>query len=285
MRETIEFRIPESRAARVLDRTDGLVLGKSSRVPVRKIVLPLDDPRVALIGRMERESRQQSEAFFTYWRIRREYTAQELEAAEILHLSFSSRFEPTGEECGTAYDYADVCPICGAGRRQTSPLVLNYERIPPSREGAETIAGDEWVVSERARDLFERNAITGVRLTLVRDSSRAGAVTPRWYQLEVTSPPVGVASGTQFGVNPFFEGNDARYRCPLGHVLGLNLISELHVRRDQWNNSDIGSTRQCVGMRQGLLVPHPLLLISGRTWRMLRDQQLTGFDVEVARLV
>jgi hypothetical protein len=40
-----------------------------------------------------------------------------------------------------------------------------------------------------------------------------------------------------------------------------------------------------VGIRMGLLVPAPLLLVSPRLWHLLRTEKIKGYRVEVAHLV
>ena len=101
----------------------------------------------------------------------------------------------------------------------------------------------------------------------------------------VTSAPVPTVAPTRFGVHPFDEDPEGLYRCPSGHVSGLNLLSELWVSRAAWDGSDVARTENMVGTRRGLLVPTPLLLTSPRLWRLLRAEKVKGYKVEVAHLV
>ncbi len=71
----------------------------------------------------------------------------------------------------------------------------------------------------------------------------------------------------------------------MGHVSGLNLLSEVWVPRAAWDGSDIVCTKDLVGVRRGVPVPAPLLLISPRLWRLLEVEQIKGYEVEVAHLV
>jgi hypothetical protein len=119
---------------------------------------------------------------------------------------------------------------------------------------------------------------------------RTGKPGPVWYQLVVTSAPVEVVPPTKFGVNPFDEDVDGAYRCPDGHVSGLNLLSDVHVRRDAWDGSDIARTRELVGMRwpagsrHGVRAPAPLLLISPRLRELMNKNKIRGYRTEVAYL-
>lgn len=108
---------------------------------------------------------------------------------------------------------------------------------------------------------------------------------PSWFQPAVTSAPLGVASPTRFGDGPFDDllGTEVR-PCPLGHVGGLNLLSELHIRQDSWDGSDICETAVATGLRRGLLRPARLLLVSQAVRRVLLRVKARGIAFEVARL-
>jgi hypothetical protein len=144
MRELIEVRISEERAARFLEPGLGKRLGETTR----QVILPMEDPHVQLIGKLNREIYKRGGVFFTFWDIRRHYTSKELSSAELLHLLIRSTFEPPGELCGTRYDDTTACPYCGAGAPQETDLYLDVRRIPKKRDLAITIAG-EVVVSTR----------------------------------------------------------------------------------------------------------------------------------------
>jgi hypothetical protein len=292
MRETLELRIPEEKAGRVLSPTEGIGLGKP--VPwIRKVTIPLQDSRAAELN-----------AVALGWQIRRTYTAKELAAAELLHLEITSTFEPAGEECGTVYDETSAChyredqtfPMtipgggagsiveqrCGAGRKQVSELRLNLRRVPKGKDLCRTIA-DEWLVSERLAVLLGDAGATGFELHPVHHLSETAPSTS-WYQLVIAEPRIRVVSPTVAGIRPFDLDVAGAYRCPLGHVIGLNLLSELHVSRDDWTGNDLVCTREEVGVRRGLLVPAPLLLVSQRVRGLLGEQGVKGCRLEVAYL-
>lgn len=108
---------------------------------------------------------------------------------------------------------------------------------------------------------------------------------PVWYQLVVTSKPAPTIPPTFFGNKPFDEDPEGEYKCPLGHVSGLNLLSELWISNENWDGGDIVQTENMMGIRRGLLVPSPLLLISPRLWKLLKDNNIKGYHVEVAHLI
>jgi hypothetical protein len=105
-----------------------------------------------------------------------------------------------------------------------------------------------------------------------------------WYQLVIAEPRIRVVSPTVAGIRPFDLDVAGAYRCPLGHVIGLDLLSELHVSRDDWTGNDLVCTREEVGVRRGLLVPAPLLLVSQRVRGLLGEQGVKGCRLEVAYL-
>jgi hypothetical protein len=116
------------------------------------------------------------------------------------------------------------------------------------------------------------------------DAQRKGKAYPIWYQLKVISNPVTILSPpTQFGINPFNEDRDGSYRCPLGHVLGLNVLSELWIKPETWDGSDIMMTSEMIGVRRGLLIPEPLVLISARLYNLMKENNIKGYNVELVR--
>jgi hypothetical protein len=280
MRETIEFRISEEKARRFLKPEDGKKLGRSTR----KLVLQTNDIRYALVGRLEQEFLKQGSLFFTYWDIRRTYTKKELEAAELFQLRLRSAFEPEGEQCGTEYDETVACPHCGFGARQLNELRLDPGSLPRGKDITRTIAYSEIILSARLVRTLQAHGITGARFHPVLRKGGAGTL-EGWYQLEVTSRPLAVAPVTRFGVSPFDPDERGEYRCPLGHVAGLNILSELSVRGEDWDGSDVCATRQWLGYRSrdgGAFRPYPMLLVSRKLRGLLGELKARGFELEVA---
>lgn len=72
------------------------------------------------------------------------------------------------------------------------------------------------------------------------------------------------------------------FRCPLGHVLGLNRLSELWVNRAEHESTDWVRTRQLIGTRRGVLRPEEQWPISPRLFRLLLELKIKRFEVEVA---
>ncbi|HYO68910.1 MAG TPA: hypothetical protein VEU33_22810 [Archangium sp.] len=107
-------------------------------------------------------------------------------------------------------------------------------------------------------------------------------------EAEVSSRPLGVAPVTRFGIDPFDPDEQGEYRCPLGHTAGLSILSELSVKREDWDGSDLCAAEQWMGYRSrngGVFRPYPLLLVSQQLRRVLGELKARGFELEVAHLL
>lgn len=282
MLETIEFRLVESSAHILFGTHEGRVLSSLTR----KIELSSTDPRLAEMGRIQEELLTRGGGMlFGGWIIHRAYLPEELARAQLLRLIPTCYFEPMGEQCGTVYDESTACPLCGAGRRQVSDLEFNTTKIPKRADIATSYAS-EWVFSRRLADLLEREGISGVQLRPVRHHRRRESpICPDWVQPVVTSPRVQVVSPTHFAIDPVREDVAGKYRCPQGHVAGLAIVSEAYVDGSSWDRADLVQSEQLYGLREGLLVPQPLVLISQRFYQLLKSENIRGFRIEVAHLV
>jgi hypothetical protein len=279
MVETFEFRIPEEDARAHLGPDVGITLGGS----VRKVDVPPSDPLFARIGEIDRAFRAKGSAFFTAWIPHRRYAAAELEAAEALQVTIKRLVEPAGEECGTVYDQTEVCQFCGMGERQVSDLILSAKALtkPKVLAIAKTLAG-EIVVSSTFADVFQANGLAGAVFRPVRPKRDPSSAVPGWHQLCITSRPVTIMPPTRAGNGPFDDDREGRYRCPLSHTIGLNLLSELFISRADFDGADIAWTKQGVGVRRGLLRPERCLVVSPRFWRLATTHGLKGMGYEIA---
>jgi len=282
MREIIEFRMLDKYAKRVLGPSDGVRLGFDGWV--RKIQLPMSDPRVSKIAEARVRAEDTPQPIFSSWNLYRRYSKQELANAHCLLLQIKHSFEPVGEQCGTIYDDSAACKFCGVGWRQTSDLFLDARKLPKRGNLAfvQTIV-PEVIVSARFVELFEKHSLKGAEFRAIRDK-RKPDLPLDWYQPLIHATPVKIRPETRTGNDPFDDDPKNEYRCPRGHVIGLNVLSELYVSQSDFNPWDFAFTRQFVGTRGGVIRPHQLLLISPRLFRLLSEHQLKGFDVEVAHL-
>ncbi len=138
-----------------------------------------------------------------------------------------------------------------------------------------------WLNRPEQAELVERARTEHAEL-LGQRARRHGKPLPTWYQLVITSRPVRTVAPIRFGSDPFDKVN--RCRCPHGHVAGLNLLSEVFVDRSDWDGGDIIRTKELVGVRRGLLVAAPILLISPRFRKLLVDHSIKGWKGDIAYL-
>ena len=192
-------------------------------------------------------------------------------------------FEPEATYCGSIYDYSNVCVHCGVGRQLIGDLVLDLSKVPKNKDFAQTIARDEWIVSEKLMKLMQDNDIKGVAFNKVSSKNKLRKSVLNWYQLKITYPVVETMFPTRYGINPVDDDSQGLYRCPLGHIEGLNLLSELSIKRDTFNHLyDIAVTRQHVGRHANAIMPHPLIVISPRLRELLVSNDIKGFKTEIA---
>lgn len=211
----------------------------------------------------------------------RKYTKAELQNAEVLRLTIASHFEPSGEECGTIYE--TICNHCNWGR-QVSDLILDLRRVPQHKDISETIAWVEWVVSSNFVRAFTENKLTGAEFRPIFEFKNPTKRSKDWYQLRVTGKAGDLAEITKLGRDPF-SPSQISWRCPLGHSLVTEFLSEIYLQRSTWDGSDIAVTEALFGQGLNLLRPTPLIIISQRMYRTLQEAGLKGFSVEVAHLV
>jgi len=75
-----------------------------------------------------------------------------------------------------------------------------------------------------------------------------------------------------------------QYRCKCNNLLGLNLLSEVSVKRSPacFNEIRIMSSLQFIGVRRGLLRPERVLFLSPNTRNKIISENVKGFACDVA---
>jgi hypothetical protein len=248
---------------------------------VRKIVIRGDDPRWQELIQLQRKNGEAGTSLgLSVW-VTRQYTRGEWDAAELYRMEVNALFEPAGEECGTIYDDSTACPVCGAGRARIGPLRLNLRKVPKGADLAQTIAGEEVIVSERLADAMRAADLTGVDFLPVEPARRARAPMPRWFELKVTSRTLNFSPLARFGSSALKLAN--AHACPVGDTAGHALLSEAVLVRPAQELADFHQTTQFTGSRRGLLVPDRVLLVSRRVERLLHAHRPRRVYLEVAR--
>src|SRR5581483_562730 len=139
-----------------------------------------------------------------------------------------------------------------------------------------------WINREENHALWEQ--ARAEYLTLKGRESLKHKPPPTWHQLVVSSAQAEIVSPTRVGINPFDDDPDGECRCPLGDLIGLNLLSEISLKSATRGTADAISTRQYIGVRRGLLPPEREIVISAKFWKLLESEKVKGYEVEVAYL-
>jgi len=109
---------------------------------------------------------------------------------------------------------------------------------------------------------------------------------PAWYQLLPQGDPAVVVEPTRFGTDPLDYDPENHYRCPLGHTGGLNVLSELWIKRSSWGGRDLCFTNQLVNYHRpdSVIYPAPLVIVSPKLRSLLLQHKIKGFKTEIAHL-
>lgn len=274
MKETLELRINYDYANLLFKADEGKNLGTSVKV----VELSKGDPRYNQVTIIAEEVKNKYDrSFFFGWQIKRKYSKKELDTTLLLHLKIKAVFEPTGEECGTLYDEAAACEICGANRKQISPLILRPGMIP-KKDIARTIGG-EVVVSEKFVIAAKQRNLKGLQLSPINIDGH--------YQL-IPETELELSPNTILGINPFDLSTSSEgeiYKCPKGDTIGLNLLSEPYVLNSpSIGEYDFFASKQKIGVKRGLLRPEPIYFCSQAFRKMIEEEKLSGFEFEIANI-
>ena len=274
MKETLELRINYDYAHLLFKEDEGINIGTSVKV----IKLSKEDPRYCQVPIISEEVKKKfGRSFFFGWQIKRKYSKKELDMASLLHLKIRAVFEPTGEECGTVYNEAVACEICGANRKQVSPLKLKKGTIP-KKDIAQTIGG-EVIVSEKFVNAVRQRNLKGIQLSSINVED--------YYQLTAITE-IELSPDIVVGINPFDLSTIDQgeiYRCPKGDTIGLNLLSEPYLLSSlSIGEFDFFASREKIGVKRGLLRPEPIYFCSRAFRKMIKEENLSGFEFEISNI-
>ena len=276
MKEILKIRLANDDARRYFRDDIGKLSGDVRVLQINKQSVEYD--RVRLLDCEKKEKH-----IFYSWEFQREYTQQEWDSAALLHMFIKKTFEPDGENCGTVYDETAACSICGANRIQKNDLHLQRRSIP-KKDIARTLPM-EIVVSKWFVEAVKKWGIRGcVFLPVMHGEMQSEDYFQLKAEREVTLSLHTVAGVTPFDFTEISENGEV-FRCPLGHTIGLRLVSEVHVIDAlEVHEYDFMASKQKIGMRQGVYRPEPIYLVSPRFKRMIDEEQLSGFKFEVAHI-
>ncbi len=255
-----------------------------------RVDLYADDPRLAILLELLQEHGVE-------WREwpRDEYTDAEFDAAPLLLLTNSADEYRIfgGPRLGTEYDLSAACPVCAAGARQMSALMVDGAdpadiRKVESDHHALTCYR-ETIVDERLAEALASAGLSGLSFRGVyavqEDGQRAELP---WRQLwaEHTMPPL----------SPRTTGIDARRVCASCGRSRFYTMSKEPTRlayraRDLAFAQDVNRTWECfgdltwTGDLKTAVLPFPYFLVTPKVRRIFLDAGVTDFNWIPIRVV
>ena len=247
----------------------------------------------------------EGKSFFFGWDIIRKYSLDEIRSSKNLYVKIKKTINSCGQENGTIYNDSQSCRLCGAGGFQINDLILDKKKIPNPNKNAvwKTIAGEIGVSLSFANILIDSGCPSNL-FGQIRDNKSRNKVMPEWLQLKVDSFMHEFSQRTVSGINPFNIENKLNkstddflesitpysdiekynYKCPLGHTIGLNLLSEIFLKNQDVSIGPIllSWTKQCVGVRRGFLRPEHCLIIKPNLYKKIKKNKIIVLDFEIA---
>jgi hypothetical protein len=280
MKEIFELRIFANQFRRVFDDSDGKSLSGGTFI----IKIDRNDPRIELIKSIEKSYHfSGSGAFYSSYKVIRRYNDREINSAELFTMIVKSIFEPSGEDYGTKYSRESECEKCGSGARQVNALFVNERSIPKNKDVVQTIA-NEILVSRRFIDIYTKNNLTGAVFQGINQNSNGNIDYACWRQMIIENASGEIVPPTKAEISAFVDDEKGEYRCPDGHLLGLNRTTEVTLSRESRGSADIFYSKQYFGQRRGVLRPHREIFVSPKMRSLILEHQLKGVEFEVAYL-
>lgn len=232
MKEVLDIRVFEKIANNRLNDE----VGERINPVVRRIVAEPNSDLIKLVRQIEREAKSRGDAFLASWSISRRYTAAELQEASYFRLMPGRQVDAEIED-PSVRDESAGCPECGAGGRQVGNLIVDASKLPKNAGFCRLLSGSILISSIVLQEL-EKHSLDGVAFLSVYDVN-SRAVVPGWRQLECLRPSIRIVPPTRTGNDPFDPDIGNNFRCSLGHIVGLNILSELSFRKVLALQSDV----------------------------------------------
>lgn len=300
MYELFEFRIPREYAlAHLPDEKTSQALKTVITIRTKK-----HSNTYQKIISLQKLFYSQGRSFFFGWNIIRKYSNEEINQSALLHAIIKKTIHTCGEENETLYDDGPSCSYCGAGGIQKSDLILGENKIPDTAKTDiwKTYAGEIGVSAKLAKVLTALGHSPD-NLAPIRKRKNTNEFIPGWLQLKTHPILYQIAPQTLVGINPFeiepesistneekphfgeitgsYCDSQGNYACPLGHTIGLNLLSEIFVFHRP-ESLPISWTEQCIGVRRGVLRPEHCLIINSDLHRAIQACAIKGLEFEMA---
>jgi hypothetical protein len=279
MREEYEFRVHANLASSYLNDNEGKNYGSLRRV--------VTHPGEQLFEKIELATKAENSMgrpFYGFWNITRQYSPQEINSAEIFHFWPSGGIQINEDDVNSSYNESASCSCCKAGAEQISPLQIKWAQKKSKREFLRLLGG-ELILSSRAMNIFLKANIQGVDFfDIFGAAGNRKKKYLNWRQMIPTNTKAELNTHTKAGDYPFKESREIKYLCGQKHIYGLNLLSDVHISRSSWEGADIAASSKFIGVRMGLIRPKRILLCSPRFREVVLENDIKGFNFEVAHL-
>ncbi|MCE1247859.1 MAG: hypothetical protein LWY06_14550, partial [Firmicutes bacterium] len=144
-------------------------------------------------------------------------------------------------------------------------------------------ASCEYIVSQKFFDTVEKFGLTGAEFKPVIHKGRTKKVLNMYYQMIIHGTVGKSVPPTKFGCSPFSSSEENQEDvCPLGHISGINLLSELYINRENHDKSDICITEDCIGSYFGLHIPYEMIVVSRKCYEVFKAEKIRGLAYDVA---
>jgi hypothetical protein len=238
----------------------------------------------------------------TWFEIKRVFTQTEFEGANFYTLNVIKARPENLDKEQTGYDDANACTVCGVGRRQVTPLVVN---IPTSiRSSVICLSNGAWIARKEAAMFLQASLSRDLSfvpvfdtISLLRDWIKKAQITEMtaldhladtdqtpeelretsWFQLLPRAKDWQIVSPTEVGTYPFHP--ETPYSaCP--HIYGFRQLSKLSVAPLLACTSELGQTENVIGRVAGLWKPRPALVMSKKVANMFLEIPSKDWTVE-----
>lgn len=204
------------------------------------------------------------------------YTEDELQSARLLNVGvWGNRLAGGGRRCGTTYDMSNACPKCGAGARQTSPLIIDGDdvrRIENLRIAA--TYHDELLLHDVDVERLLAENVTGALFWPIHAKSKQGNLTELRRQqvlVQHVMPPMSPRAWL-----------DRTKECAICHRSGFTSVADWSTRfiyreEDLANIQDFNLTWEFFGEfpdfhynLEKIRWPDPTVLVTPKVMNLLR---------------
>ncbi|TKD03237.1 hypothetical protein [Polyangium fumosum] len=255
-----------------------------------EVTLDHDDPRLPVLLRL-----LQDRGVKVWERRWDEYTEAEFHAAPLLLLAPPAWTYNVngGPRWGTQYDLSAACPVCAAGARQTSALMVDgvyRENVEMFEENRAVTSRMEILVDDRLAETLTSAGLSGLSFRGVCQVQEDGRrVELPWRQI--------CAAHTMPSVSPRSIGFGPRRVCPSCGRSGFSMFDEMVPTRLAYRARDVVGAEdvnrmweyfgdvEWKGELKTAMLPYTHFLVTPKVRRIFLDAGVTGFDWLPIRVV